>query len=52
MTDGINVLELARELARIASTTSDLETAQLLMELVERLLVAAGLPPSTDQNSN
>jgi hypothetical protein len=44
MSDPIDVVELARELARIASTTHDRETARLLLEVIERLLGAAGLP--------
>ena len=45
MTDKIDVVELAHELARIASTTRDPETGRQLMEVVERILGAAGLPP-------
>lgn len=51
MSDPLDVLELARELARLASTTSDQETGRRLMELVERLLRTAGLPPG-DQVSD
>jgi len=45
MTDKIDVVELAHALTRIASTTSDPETGRQLMEVVERILSAAGLPP-------
>ena len=45
MTEPIDVVELAHELARIASTTRDPETGRLLMAVVERILQAAGLPP-------
>ncbi len=38
-------VELARELASLASTTSDPVTARRLMDIVERLLGEAGLPP-------
>lgn len=44
MMDKIDPMELARELARIASTTTDEETGRRLMEIVERILQAAGLP--------
>ncbi|MGC1409458.1 MAG: hypothetical protein WA864_10995 [Acetobacteraceae bacterium] len=52
MSDKIDVIELAREIARIASTTNDPETGRLLLELIERLLQAIGLPPGNDQNSS
>lgn len=45
MSDRIDIVELAREIAKIASKTDDAETGRLLMELVERLLKEAGLPP-------
>lgn len=45
MTEEISIVELAREIAAIASATTDPETGRLLMELVGRLLEAAGLPP-------
>jgi hypothetical protein len=41
----IDVVELARALAEIAKTTTDQKTGRLLMELIERLLREAGLPP-------
>ena len=44
MSDPIDVLELARELAKLAATTRDQETGRQLMELVEKLLRATGLP--------
>lgn len=45
MNNKIDIVKLARELAQIASTTVDPETGRLLMEVVERLLKEAGLPP-------
>jgi len=36
---------MAHELAKIASQTSDPETGRQVMEVVERILRAAGLPP-------
>ena len=47
MTDKIDVVELAHELARIASATRDPETGRQLMGIVERILAAAGLPPGS-----
>ncbi len=47
MPDKIDVAELAREIAKIASTTSDPETGRRLMEIVEILMRAVGLPPGT-----
>ncbi len=47
MADKIDVAELAREIAKIASTTSDPETGRRLMEIVEILMRAVGLPPGT-----
>jgi hypothetical protein len=47
MSDKADSVSLARELAHIASTTTDPETARQLMELVDRLLTQAGLPPRT-----
>ncbi len=47
MTEMIDVVELAHELSKIASTTSDPDTGRQLMEVVERLLRAAGLPPAS-----
>lgn len=52
MSDKFDVVELARELARIASTTSDPETGRLLLELVDRLLRQAGLPPARGELPN
>jgi hypothetical protein len=45
MSDKIDVLALAHEIAEIAGKTKDVDTGRRLMELVERLLRAAGLPP-------
>ena len=51
MANEIDLEWLAREVAEIASTTTDPNTAQRLMELVERLLREAGLrPPDRHQN--
>jgi len=44
MTDEIDALELARELAEIARTTTDRRTGELLIELIYRLLESAELP--------
>ena len=44
MNDTIDAVELAHELAEIARTTTDADTGRRLIEVVERLLVAAGLP--------
>jgi hypothetical protein len=41
----LDPIEIADAIAAIASTTLEPETARQLMELVERLLAAAGLPP-------
>ena len=41
-----DVVELARIVSSIASTTTDPETAAQLMELADRLLTEAGLPPA------
>ena len=46
MTEKIDVVELAHELTKIASTTNDPETGRQLMEVVERILRAMGLPPA------
>jgi hypothetical protein len=46
MTNGnVNLEHLADELAAIAKSTTDPETARRLTEVVKRLLEAAGLPP-------
>jgi hypothetical protein len=47
MTVSLDVVELAHELTRIASATTDPETGRQLMEVVERILCAAGLKPGT-----
>jgi hypothetical protein len=49
MSDKVDIVELAREIARIASKTSDPETGLLLIELVERLLRTVGMSPGSDQ---
>jgi hypothetical protein len=46
MSGKIDVVELAHELTKIASTTSDPDTGRQLMEVVERILRAMGLPPA------
>ncbi|HUB11308.1 MAG TPA: hypothetical protein VMB34_05060 [Acetobacteraceae bacterium] len=45
MNQTVDPVELARELAKIASTTNDPATAQRLLQLIERLVSIAGLPP-------
>ncbi|HTI79815.1 MAG TPA: hypothetical protein VL614_05130 [Acetobacteraceae bacterium] len=45
MTGAEDFVELARELASIASATTDPAAARRLVEIVERLLSEAGLPP-------
>jgi len=42
----IDIVELAHDIATIASRTSDAETGRRLMAVVERMLQAAGLPPA------
>jgi hypothetical protein len=44
MDDMPDIVELATELAAIASATTDPATARSLMEMVQRLLIEAGLP--------
>jgi hypothetical protein len=46
MTNLIDVAGLARDLARIASATSDPETGRQLMEIVETIHRVLGLPPA------
>jgi len=46
--DNIDLVDLAHQLAEIASTTTDRDTGQLLTELVKWLLEQAGLPPDHD----
>jgi hypothetical protein len=43
-------ITIADTLAEIASTTTDSETARQLMELVDRVLTGAGLPPEPPDN--
>jgi len=45
MSEEIDPLELADELAEIARTTRDSITGERLMSLVRRLMEQAGLPP-------
>jgi hypothetical protein len=52
MSDRIDVVELAHEIAKIASTTTDPDTGRQLMKLVERLLGQAGLPSWTERRPN
>ncbi len=47
MNDTIDIVELARGLAEIARTTTDQQTGRLLLEIIERLLREAGLPPDS-----
>jgi rRNA pseudouridine-1189 N-methylase Emg1 (Nep1/Mra1 family) len=42
----IDLLEVAREIAEIASETREPETARRLIELVDQLLQEGSLPPS------
>ena len=44
MADEIDPVELACEIAGIASATGDPETGRRLVNLVDRLLTTAGLP--------
>ena len=48
--DATELVELARELAAIASTTTDPETGRQLMDVVARLLSDAGLPQLDDDS--
>jgi hypothetical protein len=43
----IDLHQLAAEIAKIASATTDHETARGLLELVDRLLTDIGLPKNT-----
>ncbi len=43
-----DIVNLAEELAEIASLTTDPEAARRLMQVVKRLLAAAGLPRDDD----
>jgi hypothetical protein len=45
MPQTIDLVELTHELAKIASSTTDPNTGRHLMELIERLMRQAGLPP-------
>ncbi len=44
MAYAIDLVQLACDIAAIASTTADPETGRRLVELVDRLLTTAGLP--------
>lgn len=45
MANPLDPIELARKIAGIASKTRDPDTGLELIELVDRLLTEAGLPP-------
>lgn len=47
MTERVDLVELAREMAFIASMTNDPNAGRRLMELVDKLLREAGLPAGT-----
>lgn len=49
MSDVTDIVELATELAGIASATTDPETARRLMVIVRRLLSEADLPSDDDE---
>jgi hypothetical protein len=51
MGNTINVMELARAIAEIASQTRDPDTAVQLVEVVDRLLTKAGLPAASTGQS-
>ncbi len=51
MSDKIDVVELACEIARFAGTTNDPQTERLLLVLIEQLLRVVGLSPGNDQIS-
>jgi hypothetical protein len=44
MVGTIDIMELARQIAKIASSTTDPETGHQLMEILEMLMRSAGLP--------
>jgi len=48
MTTSVDLMEVARELGEIAAASSDPETGRRLVNLVNRLLTAAGLPPDEE----
>jgi hypothetical protein len=48
MSNDQDLMELAQELARIASRTDDAETGRQLMLMVHRLLTKAGLPTAEE----
>ena len=48
MTNSIDPVALADEIAEIARTTNDRETGRRLLELVNKLLEAAGLPDNDE----
>jgi hypothetical protein len=45
MADTFDPVELAQEIAAIANSSQEAETARKLLKLVDRLLTQAGLPP-------
>jgi hypothetical protein len=47
----IDVLELAHAMAEIASKSREPDIAMALMELVDRLLTDAGLPPAPSKDA-
>jgi len=50
MAQNSDIVDLASEIAQIASSTTDPETGLRLMRLVHRLLTEAGLDPEPDQD--
>ncbi len=48
----IDIVELARALAEIASKSGEPDIARELMELVDRLLTDAGLPPAPNNSAS
>jgi hypothetical protein len=48
MDDAMDIVELANELASIATVTTDPATARRSLEIVERLLAEAGLSRDED----
>ncbi len=50
MAQNSDIVDLASEIAQIASSTTDPETGLRLMRLVHRLLTEAGLDPEPEQD--
>lgn len=46
-----DLMELAHELAKIASSTDDAETGRLLMLMVHQLMTEAGLPTAEEMHA-